>query len=62
VEFTLYYRGPLSAKGNALEKHNLRRHFHGQLTELWNQPPLNRHFSLVDPEFESPPDPPQGPS
>jgi hypothetical protein len=59
VEFTLYYRGPLSAKrkGNALEKHNLRRHFHRQLKELWNQPPLNQHFDLIDPKFEPPPDP-----
>jgi hypothetical protein len=58
VEFTLYYRGPLSAKrkGNALEKHNLRRHFHDQLVELWNQPPLNEHFELIDPEFKPPPD------
>lgn len=59
MEFTLYYRGPISAKrkGNALEKHNLRRHFHGQLMEPWNQPPLNEHFDLIDPDFEPPPDP-----
>jgi len=57
VEFTLYYRGPLSAKGDALEKHYLRRHFHGQITELWNQPPLNQQFDMIDPEFEPPRDP-----
>ena len=59
MEFTLYYRGPLSAKrrGNNPEKHNLRRHFHGQLKELWNQPPLNEHFDLIDPDFEPPIDP-----
>jgi hypothetical protein len=54
VEFTLYYRGPLAAKGNALDKHELRRHFHGQIKELWNQTPLSQHFDLIDPSFEPP--------
>ena len=57
MEFTLYYRGELPAQGNALEKHKLRRHFHDQLKELWNQPPLDQHFDLIDPDFEPPPDP-----
>jgi hypothetical protein len=54
VEFTLYYRGPLAAKPNVLDKHKLRRYFHGQIKELWNQTPLNQHFDLIDPSFEPP--------
>ena len=40
MEFTLYYRGPLKANRGAKEKHELRRHFHNQLKEFWNQKPL----------------------
>ena len=40
MEFTLQYRGPLKASGSPADKHNLRRHFHRQLKELWVQPPL----------------------
>ena len=52
MEFTLYYRGPLTSQGNALDKHCLRRHFHGQLKELWSHPPLIQNFDLIDPDFE----------
>lgn len=41
MEFTLHYRGPLKANGRPLEKHALRRIFHQQLKELWNQKPLS---------------------
>src|ERR1039457_4977651 len=52
VEFRLIYQGPLpsekckdtagpgsGAVGRAKEKHELRKHFHLQLRELWNQHP-----------------------
>ena len=52
MEFTLYYRGPLRANGKPQEKHELRRYFHGQIKELWNQPPLNQHLDLIDPSYE----------
>lgn len=48
MEFTLYYRGPLKANQNTKDKQKLRRHFHLQLKELWNQVPLiNKHGFLV---------------
>jgi hypothetical protein len=40
MEFTLTYRGALGSNGDPNEKHILRRHFHKQLKELWQQPPL----------------------
>lgn len=44
MEFTLYYRGELKAATGAKkrreEKHVLRKEFHRQLKELWQQPPL----------------------
>jgi hypothetical protein len=49
VEFTLYYRGPLKAKGKPEDKHRLRQHFHKQIKELWNQSPLKEHRGLIDP-------------
>ena len=53
MEFTLCYRGPLKAvtrKNTRIrEKHKLRRIFHNQLKELWNQEPLRSH-----PEFLMP--------
>jgi len=41
MEFTLHYRGELRANGRPAEKHRLRRHFHAQLVNLWQQNPLN---------------------
>jgi len=35
MEFTLYYRGNLSANGSRKDKHSLRLHFSQQLHELW---------------------------
>jgi hypothetical protein len=52
VEFTLYYRGPLRANGGREDKHRLRQFFHPQIKELWNQPPLNQHRDLFDPDYE----------
>jgi len=46
MKFTLYYQGPLKSnqcKYIREHKHELRKCFHKQLKELWNQPPLN-HF------------------
>jgi hypothetical protein len=45
MEFTLYYRGPLKAATGRNKrkdhKHDLRRHFHKQLKELWKLPQLS---------------------
>lgn len=43
MEFTLVYQGVLRANGTPINKQRIRRKFHGQLKELWNQPPL-KHF------------------
>jgi hypothetical protein len=40
MRFTLYYRGLLKSNRGAREKHDLRRHFHAQLRELWTHTPL----------------------
>jgi hypothetical protein len=52
VEFTLYYRGPLKATTRAntrvREKHDLRRYFHKQLKELWNQKPLSEYPEFLE--------------
>lgn len=53
MEFRLNYRGELKGDGDSQHKHELRRHFHAQLTELWKQPPLvNRPDFTAD----TPPD------
>jgi len=54
VEFTLYYRGPLRANGGREDKHRIRQYFHKQIKELWNQPPLNKYRTLVDPSSNEP--------
>jgi hypothetical protein len=40
MEFRLTYRGPLAATGSVAEKQAIRRAFHPQLAELWQQEPL----------------------
>jgi hypothetical protein len=50
MEFHLLYQGPLRSEGGsdlgslgrAEDKHKLRKHFHPQLRELWNQEPYLR--------------------
>ncbi len=44
MKFILHYRGSLKADGSPKHKHNLRQHFHQQLKELYNQPPLNYYW------------------
>jgi hypothetical protein len=41
MRFVLHYRGPLMANGRPEHKHDLRRRFHLQLKQLWDQRPLN---------------------
>jgi len=48
MEFTLYYRGQLKANGSAKDKQNLRRHFHTQLKNLWQQLPLKEMHQFLD--------------
>lgn len=55
MEFTLYYRGPLKAATGRNKrkdhKHDLRRHFHKQLKELWKLPQLSEfQNALLVPE------------
>lgn len=40
MRFTLLYQGPLASNGSIVQKHQIRRHFHVQLRELWQQRPL----------------------
>lgn len=40
MEFRLIYQGPLRANGSPTDKQGVRRAFHPQLRELWNQLPL----------------------
>jgi hypothetical protein len=49
MRLTLHYRGPLRANGTPQHKHDLRRHFHLQLTKLWAQAPLSEHPDLLKP-------------
>lgn len=53
MEFTLYYRGHLKAattkNRRRREKHALRKRFHEQLNELWNQTPLKDHRDFLEP-------------
>jgi len=45
MEFKLHYRGDLRSNGGRTHKHFLRRTFHRQLADLWQQPPLvNRPY------------------
>jgi hypothetical protein len=58
MEFTLYYRGPLKAATGRNKrkdhKHDLRRHFHKQLKELWKLPQLSEfQNALLVPEPET---------
>lgn len=52
VEFTLYYQDRVKANGDRKHKHRIRQCLHRQIKELWNQPPLNEHRSLIDPSYE----------
>jgi hypothetical protein len=40
MPFRLTYRGPLKADAGPVQKQALRRHFHGQLKQLWTRDPL----------------------
>jgi hypothetical protein len=52
MEFTLFYKGRLTAerKNSRVEKQTLRRHFHLQLRELWHQPPLDAAQQMWNPK------------
>jgi len=47
MEFRLCYRGELKGNGDPSHKHDLRRHFHRQLVELWKQAPLSNRPHLA---------------
>lgn len=49
MRFVLHYRGPLRANGNRAHKHELRQHFHTQLSVLWGQQPLSEMRFLREP-------------
>jgi hypothetical protein len=54
MEFTLHYRGELKANRGAKDKHALRRHFHSQLSILWEQAPLSGRKDLLGLEKQCP--------
>lgn len=49
MRFTLFYDDEIPSKGNAAEKHAIRRRFHTQLKDLWTRPPLSGCTRLLDP-------------
>lgn len=48
MEFTLYYRGELKANRGSKDKQTLRRQFHVQLKNLWQQLPLSEMHNFLD--------------
>ena len=48
MEFTLYYRGELKSNRGSKEKHSIRKVFHPQLQNLWNQVPLSTHQKYLE--------------
>ena len=48
MHFRLNYRGPLKAKRDIKAVQSLRRHFHGQLAELWKHEPLSGHRFFLE--------------
>jgi hypothetical protein len=52
MKFRLVYRGELKSNGNPAHKHDIRKVFHRQLLNLWNDYPLNdvRDFINIDPD------------
>jgi len=56
LAITLQYRGPLKAASTknkrVKDKHDIRRYFHGQLKELWANPPMDLYrFQVGGEEF-----------
>lgn len=49
MQFTLYYRGELKSNAKPHAKHIIRRHFHHQMRQLWQQMPLNDFSWLLQP-------------
>jgi hypothetical protein len=47
MEFTLTYRGPLTANGSAKDKQKIRDYLHFQMKELWDYPPLSGKHNLI---------------
>ncbi len=52
MKFRLVYRGDLKSNGNPAHKHEIRKVFHRQLFNLWNDYPLNevQQFINIDPD------------
>ncbi len=52
MKFYLVYRGELRSNGDSAHKHEIRRAFHRQLSNLWNDFPLNEFHKhvTIDPE------------
>lgn len=49
MQLMLHYRGSLKSNGDPIHKHELRKHFHSQLAQLWSQKPLNEQPNLLKP-------------
>jgi len=52
MKFRLVYRGELKSNGDPTHKHEIRRVFHNQLSNLWRDFPLRdiREFINIDPD------------
>ena len=48
MEFRLIYGGTLKSHGDIKEKHKIRKYFHPQLKELWNQSPLKDYKDYLE--------------
>ena len=53
MRFTLIYRGPLPANGDARSKHAVRRQLHPQLKHLFTYPPLNHRVNTMLDEVQT---------
>ena len=53
MKFRLFYRGNLKVNGKPKDKHALRKAFHVQLMELWEQEPLSsRAEDFLKPDYK----------
>lgn len=53
MQFSLYYRGRLKSNASPADKHLLRQHFHRQMKELWQQPPLREFKRLLEDDMQA---------
>jgi hypothetical protein len=52
VQFTLFYDGPLKSNRGTKDKHQIRRHFHGQLKELLGRKSYDHFENALNKQFK----------